>query len=130
MALVGKSEERLEGVHPDVVRVVTEVSKFWDVNVLEGTRDFERQRQLYAAKKSRTLESKHLLQSDGLSHAIDAAPDPVDWRDINRFYYFGGVMLATARALGVKLRWGGDWNGNTQIKDQKFNDLVHFELIP
>ena len=30
---------------------------------------------------------------------------------------------------GVEIRWGGDWDSDTQVKDNKFDDLVHFELI-
>jgi len=28
----------------------------------------------------------------------------------------------------MKIRWGGDWDMDTQTKDNKFDDLVHFEL--
>ena len=28
----------------------------------------------------------------------------------------------------LKIRWGGDWDMDTQTKDNKFDDLVHFEL--
>jgi len=30
--------------------------------------------------------------------------------------------------MGMKIRWGGDWDMDTQTKDNKFDDLVHFEL--
>jgi len=30
--------------------------------------------------------------------------------------------------MGLKIRWGGDWDMDTQTKDNKFDDLVHFEL--
>jgi hypothetical protein len=29
----------------------------------------------------------------------------------------------------LKLRWGGDWDMDTEVKDNKFDDLVHFELV-
>jgi len=27
------------------------------------------------------------------------------------------------------LRWGGDWDRDTQVDDNNFDDLVHFELV-
>ncbi len=27
------------------------------------------------------------------------------------------------------IRWGGDWNMNTMIKDESFRDTGHFELV-
>ena len=29
----------------------------------------------------------------------------------------------------IKLRWGGDWNMNFEVDDNKFDDFPHFELI-
>ena len=31
--------------------------------------------------------------------------------------------------MGIKIRWGGDWDSDTQVNDNKFDDLVHFEEI-
>jgi len=30
--------------------------------------------------------------------------------------------------MGIRLRWGGDWDGDTELDDNKFDDLPHFEL--
>ena len=60
--------------------------------------------------------------------ALDAAPCPIDWEDAKRFYLFAGFVLGIARQLGIKLRWGGDWDGDFTWRDQKFHDLVHFEI--
>jgi peptidoglycan L-alanyl-D-glutamate endopeptidase CwlK len=27
------------------------------------------------------------------------------------------------------IRWGGDWDGDQDFRDQTFDDLAHFELI-
>jgi len=62
-------------------------------------------------------------------------PYPVDWEDTKRFYHFGGYVLGVASELFKRgeithrLRWGGDWDGDTDVSDQQFNDLPHFELI-
>jgi peptidoglycan LD-endopeptidase CwlK len=31
--------------------------------------------------------------------------------------------------MGIEIRWGGDWDGDGDLSDHKFNDLPHFELI-
>jgi len=31
--------------------------------------------------------------------------------------------------MDISIRWGGDWNMDTYVKDQRFNDLPHFELV-
>jgi len=36
--------------------------------------------------------------------------------------------MGTAQSLGYPLRWGGDWDGDTETNDNRFDDLVHFEL--
>jgi len=56
-------------------------------------------------------------------------PYPIDWTDTDRFYYFAGHVMAVAAFLGVNLRYGGDWDGDKDLKDNTFNDLCHFELV-
>lgn len=62
------------------------------------------------------------------AEATDAAPYPIDWEDRERFIMFGGYVLGIAFELNIGLRWGGDWDRDTQVKDNRFDDLVHFEL--
>ena len=62
------------------------------------------------------------------SVAVDVAPYPIDWKDRDRFHYFGGYVLGIAAMMGLRIRWGGDWDMDTQTKDNKFDDLVHFEI--
>ena len=40
-----------------------------------------------------------------------------------------GVMFACANELNIKIRWGGDWDSDSDVRDNKFNDLYHYELI-
>ncbi len=123
-----RSLAELGTCHPDLQRVFHEVIKHWDCVVLEGARSPEQQQEYVRRGVSKTLHSKHLRQSDGWSHAVDVAPYPIDWRDIERFRAFGGFVLGVAAVLGVPLIWGGDWDGDRQFKDQSFVDLPHFEL--
>ena len=62
------------------------------------------------------------------SKAGDVCPYPVDWDDLARFRYFAGFVLGVASQMGINIRWGGDWDSDTFTKDNKFNDLPHFEL--
>jgi peptidoglycan L-alanyl-D-glutamate endopeptidase CwlK len=108
-----------------------------DTTIVCGKRTKEAQHAAFMANTSQVdwPRSKHnVVDPLGLSRAIDAGPySPahrgVDWNDKDGFYYFGGYVMATAEALGIKIRWGGNWDGDMDLKDQNFFDLVHFELI-
>ena len=123
-----RSKEKLKGVHPDLVKVLNEAIKHVDFTVLEGLRSKERQEELVATGKSKTMNSKHLKQSDGYGHAVDIICYPIDWENWNRNYMFAGWIKGFAAANGVKLRIGADWNGNFDTTDQTFHDLPHIEL--
>lgn len=123
------SLRNLRGVHSDLVRVVTRAIQITpvDFTVLEGLRTPERQRELYAAGKSKTLNSKHLL-----GHAVDLAPwvnSGVSWDRWELFEQVAQAMLQAAKELNVQIRWGGDWNQNGRSDDESFLDGPHFELI-
>lgn len=131
MPRLGKrSKERLKGVDAKMINVLNEVCKYFDITVIEGLRSQERQDELVAQGKSKTKFGKHVH-----GKAVDIAPYPIDWNARDDFHYLGGFMLATAASMGVKIRWGGDWNasslfkGQRTTKDNSFDDLVHFEIL-
>lgn len=86
--------------------------------------------------------SKHNVSNPmDLSVALDAAPyingrliNGDQKKDYEQIYHFVGFVQGVADMLyrqGIvshKLRSGADWNDNRDIKDQTFNDLMHFEL--
>ena len=37
-------------------------------------------------------------------------------------------VIGLAAGIDVNLRWGGDWDRDFDLKDQRFNDYPHFEL--
>ena len=104
-----------------------QVVKHFDCTILEGHRGKERQDKAYADGKSKVKypNGKH---NQFPSVAVDVAPYPIDWSDRDRFHYFGGFVLGVAKQMGMNIRWGGDWNQDTKTKDNKFDDLVHFEI--
>ena len=118
-----RSRERLKGVDSRLVNILNELVKIMDVTIIEGLRTKERQEELVAQGKSQTKFSKHIE-----GRAVDLAPYPVDWEDRERFHYMGGMIRGIGKQMGVNVRWGGDWDSDGEIKDNKFDDLVHVEI--
>ncbi len=126
-----RSKRELKTCHPALQTVFLATVKYFDCTIIEGKRNKARQNRLQEIGRSKVRwpASRHnTVEEDGLSEAVDVAPYPVDWDDIERFYFFAGFVLGIARSMGIQLRWGGDWDSDTQITDQTFNDLPHFEL--
>ena len=114
-----RSIERMQGVHPDLVKVVklaitlTEV----DFGVTEGLRTVAKQREYFDKGASKTMNSRHLT-----GHAIDLVAyigAEVRW-DWPLYHKIADAMKQAAKDLGVAIVWGGDWTS--------FKDGPHFEL--
>lgn len=73
-------------------------------------------------------EVKELIEVRAPQPELEAAVEEYA-KTLARFYYFGGYVLGRADEKGIKLRWGGDWDGDREIRDQSFDDTVHFELV-
>jgi len=102
-----------------------------DFTVLEGRRSKERQNELYEEGKSKLQwpDSNHNVEDpEELAKAFDLAPYPINWKHKGEFILLGGIVLAVAHEMGVSIRWGGDWDGDKDLNDQSFDDLVHFEI--
>jgi len=132
-----QSRARLEGVHPDLVKVVELAIKktATDFLVLEGVRTPARQKELYAQGRTRpgqvvtwTLTSNHFAKADGFGHAVDLAPYPVDWNDLKKFDAIAKAMFAAGAELGIKIRWGADWDQDGRPRERGESDSPHFEL--
>ena len=121
------SKARLETAHPDLQTIFNEVIKKIDCSVLEGHRSKERQNKLYEEGKTKVKYPSGRHNSSP-SRAVDVTPYPVNWSDRERQTLFAGFVLGLARGMGIKLRWGGDWNMNFDVKDNKFDDFPHFEI--
>lgn len=123
-----KSLDNMIGVHPKLIDVLLEVIQYYDFSILEGVRTSERQKALYANGDSRTLNSKHLKQSDGYSHAVDIAPYPIDWNDKRRFAFLAGLVIATGKTKGIDITWGNDWDSDGDLDEHQLQDGPHFQL--
>ncbi|QTC88121.1 M15 family metallopeptidase [Brevundimonas pondensis] len=117
--LSSRSLARLEGVHPDLIRVVKRAIELTpvDFGITEGLRTKERQRQLVAQGASRTMNSRHLT-----GHAVDVVAyigSEVRW-DWPLYPRIAKAFRQAAAELKVPIEWGGDW--------PKLRDGPHFEL--
>lgn len=123
------SKKKLAECDLVIRRLMNEVIKHFDCKILVGYRGALEQNEAFAQGKSKLQfpQSKHNVFP---SAAVDVAPYPIDFSDLRRFYYFAGVVKGTAASMGIQLRWGGDWDSDNEVKDNSFNDLVHFELLP
>ena len=122
-----KSMSKLETCHEDLQQVFYQVIKHFDCSVLEGHRGEELQNKYFNEGKSKVKFPKGKHNANP-SNAVDVVPWPIDWDDTDRMYYFAGFVKGIAAMLDIPLRWGGDWNDNTEVKDTGFKDLPHFEL--
>jgi len=111
--LSNRSLEKLEGVNPllvDTVKRAIEVSSV-DFGVIYGVRSLAEQKRLYEAKRSQTMKSKHLVQEDGYSHAVDLmaydGSNP-SW-DIVMYDDIADAMKEAALETGAKICWGAAW---------------------
>lgn len=142
MARFGKTSlERLATVDERLVKLCDDVIQVFDVIVLCGARTPQEQDRLFAAGASKLrgddLRAKHIPRDKHgrydpnlKSLAVDIAPWPIAWNDTEQFTFMAGLFLMAARKGGVHVRWGGNWDEDfVIIKDQTFNDLVHFEIV-
>ena len=122
-----RSLKNLVGVHPDLVLVVRRALEITtqDFVVIEGRRTVERQQELVAKGKSKTLNSRHLT-----GHAVDLIPYPPngdfdsdgifnidDW---DAYRPIAEAMKRAAKEYGITIEWGGDW--------KSFADGPHYQL--
>ncbi len=118
---LAECDERIQKVFNTVIETV-------DNTILVGHRNESDQEEMYDQGKSQVQwpDSKH---NSSPSKAVDVAPYPIDWEDRERFTLFAGYVLGVAENMGIKLRWGGDWDRDFKTADNSFDDLVHFELL-
>ena len=118
---------RLEGVHPDLVRVVKRAIGMTtiDFTVLEGVRSQVRQMELFQSGASKTMNSRHLT-----GHAVDLGAwmfGEVSWH-WPLYYKINKAMKLAMLEESVLLRWGGDWDSDGDYEDETWRDGPHYEL--
>lgn len=114
-----RSRKHLEGVHPDLVRVIERADSLGvlDFSVSEGLRSPKRQAELLAHGASTTMKSRHLT-----GHAVDLAvliDGKVRW-DWPLYAKLNAVVQTAADEIKVPVEWGGNWIS--------FKDGCHWQL--
>lgn len=134
ITLDARSEAKLQGIHPDLVRVVHKAAAMLDMDftVLEGLRTLARQKELFAHHATRTMKSRHLT-----GHAVDLGAmiaGGIRW-DWPLYLKLAAVVKAAAAAENVPIRWGGTWKQladtpeiTAKVLSKTFPDGPHFEL--
>ena len=117
-SLSSKSLDILKSVHPDLYAVVRRAIRITiqDFAVFEGIRSIERQRELFNAGKSQTMNSRHLT-----GHAVDLVPwvGKLVW-DHKLCLNIWVAMSQASIELDVPIEWGGNW--------VSFVDSPHYQL--
>jgi len=126
-----RSKAQRDTLHPLLQKVVDEAIKVYDFKILQGTRGEDEQERLYRERKTmvRWPNSKHNTVP---SLAVDVAPYPIDWDSphaTKKFAQLAGILIGIGWTMGIRLRWGGDWDGDGIMRDQRFHDLPHLELL-
>lgn len=133
--LGNRSRNRLEGVHPSLIKLIEYalIDSPFDFGIPRdgGARTLDKQKELYAKgrttsgnKVTWTLNSKHLIKSDGYSHAFDlyAYVNGKAYWDSKYIDPIGKHILKCAKELDINLQWG------ITTKSGKHVDKGHFQL--
>ena len=131
-----RSKKNLQGIQPDLVKVMeTAITNSpCDFTITDGVRTVEQQQALYAKGRTASgkivtnadgvkVKSNHQPKSDGFGYAVDLYPyynGSVQLNDVKKLKEIASHIKLTAKNLGIKIEWGGDWT--------KMLDMPHFEL--
>jgi peptidoglycan L-alanyl-D-glutamate endopeptidase CwlK len=143
-----RSLDKLEGVHPDMVKCVKSAIEYTkvDFGVICGMRTEEEQKELVAKGASKTMRSKHLT-----GHAVDLMAylgSRASW-ELNLYDDIADAMAQASKEHNVPIKWGAAWSiGNIaqwnsgmegamnsyidlrrRERKRPFIDGPHFELI-
>lgn len=127
-----RSKKVLKTLNPDLIEVLQEVIKHVDISLLEGHRGEEKQNRMVGEGTSKLIfpNSEH---NKFPSNAVDFAPYPIKWensgKNYQRFAHAAGIIIGIGIQKGIFLRWGGDWDRDGELLDNKWDDLPHIELI-
>lgn len=115
--------QRLNGVHPNLIKVLRLAAEYTETPfmVVEGVRTVQKQEQYIKAGRSKTMNSLHLKQADGFSHAVDlCGTNRSTAFTIKTLTEISKAVKLAADDLGIAIEWGGDWT--------TFKDYPHYQL--
>lgn len=113
-SLGAQSRAELKGVHPKLIAVTDRgiVLTKQDFSVHDGVRTLDQQKALVRSGASKTMNSRHLVRSDGFGHAVDLVPfinGKLRW-EWEPIYKIAAAIRQAAVEQNVDLIWGGVWD--------------------
>ena len=120
------SRKKLSTCDNRLQKLFNEVIKEVDCTIICGARTLEDQQKAFKGGFSKIdgviKKSMHQVSAERpLSLAVDVLPFPIKWDDVTGHTIFARKVLATAKKLGIKIVWGGDW--------KTFKDRPHYQLV-
>ena len=122
-----RSIRELDGVHPDLVRVVVRAIQYTDVDfgVIQGVRTQKEHLINVAKGATATKRTRHIPENNEcmMSCAVDLGAWVKGKWDFNNWRYYERIAMAMFRAAfeeGVEIEWGGFW--------WRPKDGMHFQL--
>lgn len=122
--------QRLRGVHPDLVRVIRYAAWLWPGSaqkwtVLQGVRSLEEQQKNVASGASQTMRTRHVPSNNASRNAcaVDLAfigmEGKLDWT-YGLYIDLSRIVKTAGDVQQVPIEWGGDWD--------TLKDGGHFQL--
>lgn len=140
-----KSIDKLQGVHPDLLKIVNlAITKSAvDFGITEGVRSAKQQAIFYHNGASERLVSRHMT-----GHAVDVLAylgARGTYKPESLYFEIANAFLAAAKELKIPLEWGGAFGRDltkfnsaedakknydlSRLGRKKFFDGVHFNLL-
>lgn len=125
-----KSREKMSSIRGELKLLLNEAIKIVDFSVLEGHRNNIVQDAYFEAGKSK-VKFPNSNHNSYPSKAVDIAPYPYPQNEIElrQAYYLAGIIEGLAHKMRIKIRIGCDWNQDGDIRNDKFQDVWHIEMI-
>lgn len=128
-----KSLSYLSTVDARLQQIGRKAIQYIDIICLEGHRGKEKQDEYFEEGLSelRWPNGNHNADPSKAVHfAVYHKEKPhIHWGSQREFSMLAGRIMQIADEMGYRIRWGGDWDMDDDLTDQKFNDLVHYEIL-
>lgn len=155
MAELGKtSQQRLSSTHPLIQELCQQVVAVFDITIIWGHRNKAEQDAAFLSGAS-TKPWPHSTHNTFPSNAVDPAPWPLpegwgdlksktpnlrdlEWKERVKFYQMVTAFKICWQQMcddfpeiadNFDIRFGADWDGDNDYRDQSFDDLVHIEIM-
>ena len=112
-----KSQDRLNTCHVDLIRLFNEAIKYRDIKIICGRRGKTAQDKAFKSGNS-MVEYPNSKHNRTPSRAVDATPNPLNWKNIDEFKRLGNFILGLAAGMDIDIEWGGDWGW----------DFAHYQI--